>query len=678
MKTNNYLAWYRKYRPQIFSDVVGQQYIVQSLKNIVKGQQYFHAFLFAGPRGTGKTSLAKIFANTLNCQHKRDVFMPCDFCINNVNNSLDIIEMDAASNNGVKEIRELIDNISTLPQNSPFKIYILDEAHMLTTSAFNAFLKTLEEPPRHVIFILATTEVHKIPITILSRLQRYNFSKAQTHEIVDRLAFILKNEGVKYEIKALENIAKLSEGSLRDAISLLEQSAIYSYGNIQQSTVENLFGVTSNSKLISFVNNLASENLNSALKDLNEIFNQNKQPRLFLHQLIELIKSWLIYKSNGSSEMITDFSQDEIRELQIDKNFAHKCLLAIYETIRELVYKDNPLTYLEIMVIKIISKKAIEKTTSEIPVAEPSSYKNISKTIVQPSYKVEDKTEEKIKINYQTQNETSMFSGASWKNDIELVVNNKSVENTVPDELRINENLDLDQQFQIDENKQNSNDFKPISNSFEQFVGKKNEIELPTQNANPIESEVEQDLQEEDDLSQKIEQPASKQTNSDLEFVQKHRKIEDDLSTDEAMNLIMLGKIFTKNSPQDWSQIQEKYKIALNTYELDEDFSDIIIVLKNSRLLLSDKTFLLFAPTKPDFYYALANIKNNVNLKKFIVKVFGYAMHFFVIKNEIMNESIEQLKKIKEQGIKYITKPLKPIEENQITKDEIKKMIFSK
>ena len=225
-----YQALYRKYRPKTFNDVAGQEVIVKTLKNIIKNNKLTHAYLFIGPRGTGKTSIAKIFAKTINCENSKDGISceNCDICISNNNNeNIDVIEMDAASNNGVDEIREIKNHVTLLPTMSKYKVYIIDEVHMLTTGAFNALLKTLEEPPKHVIFILATTEPHKIPLTIISRCQSFEFKPIPKSVMTQKLKYICDEEKINVTDDALDLIAIDSNGGMRDAIGLLDQLNAY-------------------------------------------------------------------------------------------------------------------------------------------------------------------------------------------------------------------------------------------------------------------------------------------------------------------------------------------------------------------------------------------------------------------------------------------------------------------
>lgn len=314
-----YQALYRKYRPKTFDDVYGQQIVVQTLKNVIKNNKLTHAYLFVGPRGTGKTSIAKIFAKTINCLHPEDGLSceKCDICIsNNSNENVDIIEMDAASNNGVDEIREIRNHITLLPTVSKYKIYIIDEVHMLTTGAFNALLKTLEEPPEHIIFILATTEPHKIPLTIMSRCQSFEFKPIPVATIKERLKYICAQENINIDDKSLNLIAEESNGGLRDAVSMLDQLNAYADGNIKYEDVLLLNGRINDNEIEKFMTEMVNDDLNSVFTKIESWQEEGKNFIYICEDFIRFLRNELIkFKLENNSNIVNLIGENKIIEV---------------------------------------------------------------------------------------------------------------------------------------------------------------------------------------------------------------------------------------------------------------------------------------------------------------------------------------------------------------------------
>ena len=314
-----YQALYRKYRPKTFDDVYGQQIVVQTLKNVIKNNKLTHAYLFVGPRGTGKTSIAKIFAKTINCLHPEDGLSceKCDICVsNNLNENVDIIEMDAASNNGVDEIREIRNHITLLPTVSKYKIYIIDEVHMLTTGAFNALLKTLEEPPEHIIFILATTEPHKIPLTIMSRCQSFEFKPIPVATIKERLKYICAQENINIDDKSLNLIAEESNGGLRDAVSMLDQLNAYADGNIKYEDVLLLNGRINDDEIEKFMTEMVNDDLNSVFTKIESWQEEGKNFIYICEDFIRFLRNELIkFKLENNSNIVNLIGENKTIEV---------------------------------------------------------------------------------------------------------------------------------------------------------------------------------------------------------------------------------------------------------------------------------------------------------------------------------------------------------------------------
>lgn len=329
----SYLALYRKYRPTNFDDLVGQNEISSIIKNAILSDRISHAYLFSGPRGTGKTSTAKIIAKMINCSNLSEEGIPCDKCPSclNFNSNTDIVEIDAASNNGVDEIRELRDKVNLVPTYGKYKIYIIDEVHMLTTQAFNALLKTLEEPPKHVIFILATTEYYKIPVTVSSRCQKFQFLKFSNEDIVNRLVYIAEKENININKDALVEVARLSDGGLRDAINMLDQLSSYKNDNINVEDVYKLSGVISYSDFADLVLSIYYNKVVDIVYFVESIDKNGKNLDRFNDDFISFLKDVLIYKNTSN---LDDSIEDKGNSI---KKVAKVCsVLDLYKIIIDL------------------------------------------------------------------------------------------------------------------------------------------------------------------------------------------------------------------------------------------------------------------------------------------------------------------------------------------------------
>lgn len=312
-----YQALYRKWRPLIFEDVAGQDHVSETLRNSIKNNRIAHAYLFCGTRGTGKTSTAKIFSRAVNCQHIQDgnPCNECEICRGIMDGSiLDVYEMDAASNSGIDNIREIREEVIYTPTNAKFKVYIIDEAHMLTTEAFNALLKTLEEPPEHIIFILATTEPHKIPATILSRCQRFDFRRIGILDIEKRLSKIVKEENINITPDALELVAELADGSMRDGLSILDQCAAYAKDELRYDDIVDIVGIADKRILFPIVDDIANYNSGKALCQVDEFLNKGKESADFLEEMIFHFRALMLCKSMENPGEILEKSEQLIEK----------------------------------------------------------------------------------------------------------------------------------------------------------------------------------------------------------------------------------------------------------------------------------------------------------------------------------------------------------------------------
>lgn len=375
-----YQALYRKYRPSNFDEVVGQQPIIQTLKNAIVQNRIAHAYLFCGPRGTGKTSIAKIFAKMLNCEDESN--KPCGKCINckMVQNGShpDIIEIDAASNNGVDEVRNLIDKVKYAPMQGKYKVYIIDEVHMMTTGAFNALLKTIEEPPAHVVFILATTEPNKVIPTIISRCQRFDFNKVSQKDIEKRLSIVCKEEKIEIDPEAISLIAQLADGGMRDSLSILDQCIAYCSSNITVDNVREIYGVLTTSDIGKLFEHLYAHEVDALIQQIQECSDKGMDLKRLTSDFITLLKESIILDYSSNSQLVSNTHKEVIEKylLKSPSPFRFNVLNELMDIFNKYNYASNVLDYLETALLKSISNSYEIKSKTTHDVIENSDGEN--------------------------------------------------------------------------------------------------------------------------------------------------------------------------------------------------------------------------------------------------------------------------------------------------------------
>ena len=619
----SYQVLYRTYRPSRFDEVVGQEYIVKILKNTIKNKRIAHAYLFAGPRGTGKTTIAKLFAKAINCEDFNEE--ACDSCPSCLafkeNNHPDIIELDAASNNSVDDIREIIEQVPYSPIVGKYKVYIIDEVHMLSSSAFNALLKTLEEPPAHVVFILATTDPQKIIPTVLSRCQRYNFSKISNLNMEKKMVEILNKEHLQYEDKALDEVAMLAEGGMRDALSILEQILSYNNDGIFLEDVQRIFGLSTKEEKVELLIKIHND-LTGSINLLRQMYDSGIDPKRLCVDLLEIIKESLIYSDDQNETLLNKLSKFDCMNILdvVSANDLLSDITYLEEALNKARSNQSFLTYLELAEVKMggnSSKHAIK--------TKPAITQTVTRTVVEEP-KVEAVVAEEVKEKPQ------------------VVVEEPVVEQTITEDIPNGlesggSNLGLESDA-------------PIETS-----------EAPVITPEPIMETLAQDIS--GGLKAGLE--------SGLEPEGSNLGLESD-GLESSVDIEYLAALLltaNKNEKVSDSIIYNR----LEMYKLDPDKRKFYELLKNTDLFASGKDVIIV--TGPKLYIDNINASENRNeLYRFFMEEFGLDKVIYGVEDNKRGELISIYKNL--MANKDSKSPIvqKPVIEKEMTNEDKAKLLF--
>ena len=595
----SYKALYRTYRPKTFNEVVGQGHIIKTLKNIILNDKLSHAYLFSGPRGTGKTSVAKILANTINCKDMLDKFSPCFECkICQERNSMDVIEIDAASNNGVAEIRRIIDNAKYAPSSAEYKVYIIDEVHMLTSGAFNALLKILEEPPKHVVFILATTEPYKIPITILSRTQRFNFRRITDEIISSQLKMVLDKEKIVYEESAIQLITTLSKGGMRDALSIADQSAAFSQNNIREVDILQVFGLISKNSQIELLNATYKHSTTKMLSYLSEFIQNGADLQRLNNSLIETLKDFIVYKKTSDKSFLNFLDEEDINLILFDINFAYSAMEIFVLSNSHFRFSETPKQLIELSLLKILD---LQKNTKKEAVHEVRKIEEEKVKIIPEVIKENVFVEKKDEVEVDSDDFMAIFSEKVETSVVSVETNSIDL---------INEQIQIQKESKKEFIESNN---KREFDSLEMTMELKDEAQNLTKTTSILDPGTSEDL-----LS----------LFDETEVVEKKQKKSD--SWIEHINILLNSKrSFLELYKNEWDKIK-------NYIDLPK-YAKVARALSMMRIVSASESFILVSSKDDVLIEQLNYLMNDKCLVELTQLVFGEPLRIFVITKEEFN-----------------------------------------
>lgn len=605
----SYKALYLKYRPQNFDEVAGQKPIVRTLKNALATERIAHAYLFAGPRGTGKTTMARLFAKALNCEE--GLGHQCDKCSNCLaiteGTHPDVIEIDAASNNGVDQVRELIDGVRYSPIKGKYKIYIIDEVHMMSVGAFNALLKTIEEPPENVIFILCTTEPFKVLPTVLSRCQRFDFAKLSEEEMGDKLKEVLENEGVTYNEEALKAIISLADGGMRDALSILDQVLAYSGNSINEKDILSVYGLASKEEKISLLTSLAEGDVSKVIDKSESYIGKGLDIRRLLLDLIDLLKDLLIFEKTDREDLMAKLNKAEALSLarQINPDKANRFIKELLEAQNNFKNVSDIRSLFELTILSLASNNGNSSTPKkeiEISPTKPTSIEDIPQ-----EKKVEEKKKEEIKPLF-TKKEEKIKDPIIEENKEDAIASNK-----VPDWLW--------------DDKQEEAKTETTSKAFEETPSiKKEEIKEAT--IEEKKEEIKEPIQNKKEEIKEKEETSSLDTSKILRPQIATTGEHFSLKEEDILNIMVLG---ISNKDERRKLVENWHK--LDSLKLDPKFGALASLLSNGSPYCLSKEAILLAYKFTSLAEKANLVANQLPLSELLATLLGRKVFIYALDN---------------------------------------------